>query len=31
MRPVFFKLTAPAKTAAEAEAEFRKIIASLRR
>lgn len=29
--PVFFKLTAPAKTAAEAEAEFRKIIASLRR
>lgn len=29
--PVFFKLTAPAKTAAAAEAEFRKIIASLRR
>ncbi len=29
--PIFFKLTAPAKTAAAAEPEFRKIIASLRR
>ena len=29
--PVFFKLTAPAKTAAAAEGEFRKIIASLSR
>lgn len=29
--PIFFKLTAPAKTAAEAEPEFRKLIASLRR
>lgn len=29
--PIFFKLTAPAKTAAAAEAEFHKIIASLRR
>ena len=29
--PIFFKLTAPAKTAAEAEPEFRKVIASLRR
>ncbi len=29
--PIFFKLTAPAKTVAAAEAEFRKIIASLKR
>ena len=29
--PIFFKLTAPAKTVAEAEPEFRKLIASLRR
>ncbi len=29
--PVFFKLTAPAKTAAAAEADFRKVLASLRR
>ncbi len=29
--PIFFKLTAPAKTAAAAEAQFRKIIASLQR
>lgn len=29
--PVFFKLTAPEKTAAEAEAEFRRIIQSLRK
>ena len=29
--PVFFKLTAPARTAAAAEAEFRAVIASLRR
>ena len=29
--PIFFKLTAPAKTAAAAEVEFRRIIASLKR
>jgi hypothetical protein len=29
--PIFFKLTAPAKTAAAAEPEFRKVIDSLRR
>ena len=29
--PIFFKLTAPAKTAAAAEPEFRKLISSLRR
>jgi hypothetical protein len=29
--PIFFKLTAPSKTVAAAEAEFRKIIASLKR
>ena len=29
--PIFFKLTAPANTVAEAEPEFRKLIASLRR
>ena len=29
--PIFFKLTAPAKTAAAAEPDFRKVIASLRR
>ena len=28
--PIFFKLTAPAKTAAAAEADFQKVIASLR-
>ena len=28
--PIFFKLTAPAKTAAAAEADFREVIASLR-
>lgn len=29
--PIFFKLTAPARTAAAAEAEFRRVIESLRR
>lgn len=29
--PIFFKLTAPAKTAAAAQPEFRKLIASIRR
>jgi hypothetical protein len=29
--PVFFKLTAPAKTAAQAEAAFHEMIASLRK
>lgn len=29
--PIFFKLTAPAKTAAAAEADFRKVISSLKR
>lgn len=29
--PIFFKMTAPAKTASAAEAEFQRIIASLRR
>jgi hypothetical protein len=29
--PIFFKLTAPAKTAAQAEADFAKMIDSLRK